>query len=123
MAAWTGSDLSISSSMMADLGSRTSGEDAPKDPYLAALAGAVKGRVERTVAMEAVWRNWRRVVVGVDMERAVDLWLMLGDTFGENALAEPSMAAVDRTPEIFMLFVYYIINDVSRDGVSRGYIH
>jgi len=53
----TAFDFAMSSSMMADLGSRTSGEAAPKAPYLAALAGEAAVKVERTVAMVAVWMN------------------------------------------------------------------
>ena len=45
---WTASELRISSSTMASVGLRTSGEPAPKLPYLAALA--VSGEDDRTMA-------------------------------------------------------------------------
>jgi len=107
MAFCTGSLFIMSSSIMAVLGSSTSGEDAPNAPYLAALAGPAAVKVERIVATVAVWMNWRRDMGDfVLMESAMDL-LILGEAFGENAVAEPSMAAVDRTPEIFMLLVFF----------------
>jgi len=59
---WTEDDLRISSSMMASLGSMTSGLPAPNPPYFAAFA--CPGRRVRDAATAATdwWRNSIRVV-------------------------------------------------------------
>jgi len=111
MAFWTESVASTSVSMTADLGSSTSGDPAPKAPYLAALAGDVEAMVVRRVARVVVWRNWSRVVDWSDwlIESSMDCCLPPNEGVGANAMDEPTVAAIERAviPEIFILLFIY----------------
>jgi len=104
MAFWTASVASTSGSVTAVLGSSTSGDPAPKDPYLAALAGEVEVRVVRRVARVVVWRNWSRVDWLIESSM-VDCCLAPNDGVGANAVDEPIVAAIERAviPESFIL--------------------
>ncbi len=57
----TASEARISSSIMAVAGSSTSGDPAPKEPYLAALAFGGRNVSVAAAVVAAVVRNWRRV--------------------------------------------------------------
>lgn len=104
---WTESDARISSSMMAVLGSITSGESEPKDPYLAALDGwglVVVRRMDAAIVDADVFRKSRREDSDLVMLSSVDR---------ENAGEEGANAEADAidakivTVESFMM--YYVL--------------